>query len=86
MASKQVKFEEALVRLEKIVEDLETGDLTLDESIAKYEEGVGALKECYAMLRDAEKKVEVLLQDETAEDGAPRTAPFEADAPDDGPE
>jgi exodeoxyribonuclease VII small subunit len=81
MAKKKANFEDALVRLEKIVDDLETGDLTLDLSIAKYESGVGALKECYDILRDAEKKVEILLQGELAEGGA-KTAPFNAKASD----
>ena len=71
------KFEEALARVEKIVEELEGGDLTLDESLAKYEDGVKTLKTCYEILRDAEKRVEVLLQ---GENGALQTAPWEADA------
>jgi len=75
MAEKKVKFEDALARLEKIVEELEGSDLTLDESLAKYEEGVKTLKKCYVILRDAEKKVEILLQ---GEDGALQTAPWDA--------
>ena len=74
MAKVKVKFEEKLARLEKIVDEMESGDLTLDESLAKYEEGVDALKKCYEMLRDAEKRVEVLLK---GEDGELKTAPFE---------
>jgi exodeoxyribonuclease VII small subunit len=73
MARKKVKFEEALERLEKIVDELEGGDLTLDESIARYEEGVKALKQCYEILQNAEKKVEVLMR---GEDASPQTAPF----------
>jgi exodeoxyribonuclease VII small subunit len=67
MAKSKPKFEEHLARLEKIVEELEGGDLTLDDSLARYEEGVKALKKCYEILRDAEKRVEILL----------KTAPFE---------
>ena len=74
MAKARVKFEEKLARLEKIVDEMESGDLTLDESLAKYEEGVDALKKCYEMLRDAEKRVEVLLK---GEDGELKTEPFE---------
>jgi len=48
--------------------------LTLDDSLARYEEGVKALKKCYEILREAEKRVEVLLK---SEDGALKTAPFE---------
>ena len=80
MAKAKVKFEQALSRLEKIVEELEGGDLTLDESLARYEEGVKALKKCYEILRDAEKRVEILLK---GEDGTIRTEPFEPKS--DGP-
>jgi len=77
MAKAKVKFEEKLTRLEKIVDEMESGDLTLDESLAKYEEGVNALKKCYEMLRDAEKRVDVLLK---GEDGELKTEPFEEPA------
>lgn len=79
MARSRNRFEKTLADLEKIVDELESGDLTLDESLARYEQGVKALKQCYEVLRDAEKKVEVLLQ---GEDGSSRTAPFEPE--DDG--
>ena len=74
MAKSKAKFEEALSRLEKIVEELEGGDLTLDESLARYEEGVKALKKCYEILRDAEKRVEILLK---GEDGRLKAVPFQ---------
>ena len=74
MAKGKIKFETALDRLEKIVDELESGDLTLDDSIARYEEGVKALQKCYEILRDAEKKVEVLLESGS---GETETAPFE---------
>lgn len=74
MAKSKMKFEEGLARLEKIVEDLEAGDLALDESIARYEEGVKALKKCYEILRDAERRVEILQK---GNDGTPKVAPFE---------
>jgi exodeoxyribonuclease VII small subunit len=74
MAKSKPKFEEQLARLEKIVAELEGGDLTLDDSLARYEEGVKALKKCYEILRDAEKRVEILLK---SDDGELKTAPFE---------
>ena len=77
MAKNKVKFEEALARLEKIVEELENGELTLDDSLARYEEGVKALNKCHEILRDAERRVEMLLK---AENGSPRTEPFEPGA------
>jgi exodeoxyribonuclease VII small subunit len=74
MAKSKPKFEEHLARLEKIVAELEGGDLTLDDSLARYEEGVKALKRCYEILRDAEKRVEILLK---SDEGELKTAPFE---------
>lgn len=52
------RFEEALSRLEAIVESIETGETPLDELIGKYEEGVGLLKACHTRLREAELKIE----------------------------
>ena len=69
----KVKFEEALERVEKAARDLVGGQLPLDESLARYEEGVKALKQCYEILRDAEKRVEILVQ---GEDGKLTAAPF----------
>ena len=74
MAKSKVKFEAKLARLEQIVEEMEAGDLTLDESLARYEEGVKALKKCYELLRDAEKRVEILLK---GENGSIKVEPFE---------
>lgn len=76
MARSKNRFEKTLAELETIVDELESGDLTLDESLAKYEQGVKALKQCYEVLRDAEKKVEVLLQ---GDDTTDQTAPFETE-------
>ena len=45
-------FEKALAELEKILRDLEDGTTTLDEALARYERGVGLLKQCYGQLRD----------------------------------
>lgn len=58
-----VKFEQAMARLEAIVGELEKGDLPLDESLKIFEEGIRLSKSCLRVLEDAEKKVEVLVQD-----------------------
>ena len=63
----EMKFEEALKKLEKIVGDLENGDLPLDEALGKYEEGIRLSKACAKKLEVARKKVEILLK---AEDGS----------------
>ena len=54
----EMKFEEALKKLEKIVGDLENGDLPLDEALEKYEEGIRLSKACAKKLEVARKKVE----------------------------
>ena len=55
-------FEKNMSDLENIVEELEKGDLNLDESISKFEEGIKISKECNKILEDAEKKITILLQ------------------------
>jgi len=56
-------FEGALAELEEVVEQLESGDLPLDDSLAAFEKGVGLLKFCNQKLTEVEKKVELLLKD-----------------------
>jgi len=58
-----VKFEQAMARLEAIVGELEKGDLPLDESLKIFEEGIRLSKNCLKVLEEAERKVEVLIQD-----------------------
>ncbi len=58
-----VKFEQAIARLEAIVSELERGDLPLEQSLRIFEEGIRLSKSCLKVLEDAEKKVEVLVQD-----------------------
>ncbi len=63
---KEINFETSMEQLEKIVQDLEKGDLNLDDSIKKFEEGMKISKECNKFLEDAEKKITVLINnDET---------------------
>jgi len=72
-----LKFEEAMSRLETIVSELEKGDLPLDESLKIFEEGIKLSKTCLKMLDDAERKVEILVQDK---DGKKRLRAFTFDA------
>jgi len=58
-----VKFEQAMARLEAIVGELERSDLPLDESLKIFEEGIRLSKSCLKILEEAERKVEVLVQD-----------------------
>jgi len=68
-----LKFEEALSRLEEIVKALEKGDLPLEESLKIFEEGVKLSKTCLKLLDEAEKKVEILLADKN---GKKQPRPF----------
>jgi exodeoxyribonuclease VII small subunit len=56
-------FESALQELESVVEHLESGDLSLEDSLAAFEKGVGLVKYCNQKLNEIEQKVEVLLRD-----------------------
>jgi exodeoxyribonuclease VII small subunit len=71
----QPSFEMVLTQLEEIVRALETGDASLEETLAKYEQGVGLLKSCYEQLRQAEHKI-LQLSGEDA-DGKPIAKLFE---------
>ena len=70
-----VRFEQALAELERILRDLEDGTISLDDSLARYERGVGLLRLCYGQLKDAEQKVRRLAG--TTDDGGPDLQPFE---------
>ena len=54
-------FETSLKRLEKIIEKLEDGDISLEDSVKSFEEGIGLVKECQKQLSQAELKVKKLL-------------------------
>ncbi len=68
------KFEESLSSLEKIVAQLESGDLPLEHALEIFEEGVGLARQCQAHLGEAERKVEMLLR----ERNEIKTVPFDA--------
>ena len=55
-------FEEDLKKLQKIVEELSSGKITLGESLKKYEEGVKIAQSCSATLKEAQRKVELLMK------------------------
>ena len=76
--SEQPTFEAALAELQRIVADLENGSVGLEESLARFERGVGLLKTCYATLEQAEQRIELLVG--VGADGAPLTQPFDSSA------
>ena len=57
-----MSFEENMESLEKIVQELEKGDLNLDDSIKKFEEGMKISKKCNEMLQEAEKRITILIK------------------------
>jgi len=69
----EIQFEKALARLEKIVEELETGNIPLEEALKKYEEGVKLSRACQEKLAQAEKKIEILTR---SLEGPLRKEPF----------
>jgi exodeoxyribonuclease VII small subunit len=68
-------FEQCLGELERIVRDLEDGKTGLDESLRRFEQGVGLLKSCYGQLRQAELRIVELVG--VDENGEPRVRPFD---------
>lgn len=60
--SKTPDFEQALAELEQTVERLEQGDLPLEEALKQFERGIGLARSCQEALKQAEQKVEILLQ------------------------
>ena len=68
-------FEEQIENLENIVAELEKGNLNLDDSVSKFEEGMKISKECNKILENAEKKISILIN----QDGEIKEEDFEAD-------
>jgi len=71
-------FEQALERLERIVAELERGEIELAAALAEYEEGIKLLAHCRRLLDDADRKVAILTG--VDQDGEAKTAPFDATA------
>lgn len=64
---KNKNFEEMMQELEQIAKDLESGNLSLDESVNKFEQGMEISKECSKVLEDAEKKITILTKNSDGE-------------------
>ena len=74
----KLNFEQALVALEEVVQQLESGNVPLDQSITLYERGEKLRKLCQARLDDAQARIEKIV---TGDDGsASSTVPFDSDA------
>ncbi|HVA76491.1 MAG TPA: exodeoxyribonuclease VII small subunit [Candidatus Binataceae bacterium] len=90
MAAKTKKFEDELKDLETIVNQIDSGELSLDESIGAFERGVALVKSLTQKLDEVERKVEILTRDaegklvsEPLEDAEPPVKPRRAAADDD---
>ncbi|MCB4790519.1 MAG: exodeoxyribonuclease VII small subunit [Elusimicrobia bacterium] len=67
-----MKFEEAMKRLEEIVNQMEAGDVDLDKTLANFEEGIRLVRFCSSKLEEAKKKIEILVK----KDGKLAPEPF----------
>ncbi|HEX8352803.1 MAG TPA: exodeoxyribonuclease VII small subunit [Pyrinomonadaceae bacterium] len=75
-AAAATNFEAQLASLERIVRELERGDLPLEQSLELFEQGVKLSRECQERLNEAERRIEVLLR---GGDGSTIAVPFESD-------
>jgi len=63
-AAQELSFGKALERLEEIAQRLEAGELELEAALTAFEEGVGLARRCAEQLRDAERRIDVLTQED----------------------
>ena len=63
-AKKTINLEKSLADLEALVEELESGDLPLEQAMKKFEDGIKLTRSCQAALKEAEQRVEILLANE----------------------
>lgn len=68
-------FEQSLADLQQLVERLESGELSLEDSLSAFEQGIRLTRDCQSALGQAEQKVQVLLE----RDGEAQSVPFEVD-------
>jgi exodeoxyribonuclease VII small subunit len=73
-AKEKKKFEDAVEELERVVEQLESGELSLEDSLTAFENGVRLVKLCNQKLTEVERKIELLVKDK---DGKLRLGPLE---------
>ena len=71
--NKEMKFEEALKKLEEIVRGLESEELSLDDSLKRFEEGIRLSQICRKKLEEIEKKVQMLIK---TKEGELKAEPF----------
>ena len=77
MTDKPKSFESSLEALERIVRDLEQGELPLEQSLELFEQGVKLSRECQERLNQAERRIEILMRDNQ---GRPAVRPFDPES------
>lgn len=70
MSKKELQFEQAMERLEGVIQKLEEGDLALENSLKAYEDGVELIRFCEQKLAEAEGKIAILMKDRSGKKGA----------------
>lgn len=78
LRTERATFEQSLLDLERMVRELEDGQLGLEDALARYEQGVGLIKSCYQQLRQAEQRI--LQLSGIDEDQQPILQPFQHEA------
>lgn len=73
MAKNAPQLEQSLEKLEALVERMESGEMTLEEALAAFEQGVALTRECQQALTQAEQKVRILLEQDAQAEPAPFT-------------
>jgi len=73
----KLTFEQAMQQLEQIVQEMESGKLTLESALVKFEEGIKLSRFCSKKLEETEKKITLLIENA---DGSVTATPFDADA------
>jgi exodeoxyribonuclease VII small subunit len=72
-------FEQSLTNLEQLVEQMESGELSLEKALETFEQGIQLTRQCQTMLSEAEQKVQLLVDN----NGTLESQPFNTDAPED---
>jgi exodeoxyribonuclease VII small subunit len=76
-SKKPFQFEDSLSKLERLVEQMEAGEFSLEQSLKAFEEGIKLTRECQQALKKAEQKVQMLIQ----KNGELDSVPFDAEDP-----
>ena len=67
-SASKMNFEQQLAELESLVEQMENGDVSLEDSLASFEKGIKLTRSCQKSLKDAELKVKILLSEDNTSD------------------